>query len=111
MVGISGQSGCFLDLRKMTTLWFKVENGPAAPVEANQCTSIWELKKEIISQHPRMFGDDLEAGVWNLFRSDPASEPEDSGDGLIVLEESGSTSRTALVMRRVQTQGMTTSEY
>jgi hypothetical protein len=85
----------------MKTFWFKVENGPADEVEVKNAENIKQLKQEIIKQHPRMFGEDQEAGVWNLYKSSEAQEPEDSGDSLDVLGEAGKTSRTALVLRRV----------
>ena len=86
---------------KMKTLWFKVENGPADEVGVNNAQNIKQLKNEMIQQHPRMFGDDQEAGVWNLYKTAQAQEPEDSGDTLDVLGEAGATSRTALILKRV----------
>ena len=101
----------FLHLRKMTTLWFKVENGPATRVKIKEALIIDDLKQEIISQHLNAFVGQDNSLSWNLFRSDTASEPEKSWDSLAVLANGGETGPTALVMRRVQTQGMTTSEY
>jgi hypothetical protein len=87
----------------MKNLWFKVENGPADEVAVGNAENIKQLKQEIIQQHPRMFGEDQEAGVWHLYKSDEAQKPEDSGDYLDVLGDAGKTSRTALVLRRVST--------
>ena len=86
----------------MQTLWFKVENGPADEVEVRNSQNIKQLKQEIIRQHPRMFGDDQEAGVWHLYKTGAeGKEPEESGDTLDVLGEAGKTSRTALILKRI----------
>lgn len=85
----------------MKILWFKVEDGPADEVEVNYAENIKQLKQEIIQQHPRMFGEDQEAGVWHLYKSAEAKEPEDSGDSLDVLGDAGKTSRTALILKSI----------
>ena len=94
----------------MMTLWFKVENGPATRVKVKESGIIDDLKQEILLQHSRFFEGQDDPLMWNLFRSDTAAEPENSGDSLGVLGQAGGTSRTALVMKRVQTQGMNAQE-
>ena len=82
-------------------MWFKVENGPADEVEVKNAQNIKQLKQEIILQHPRMFGDDQEAGVWHLYKTEHAQEPEDSWNLLTVLDGAGDTGPIALLLRRV----------
>jgi hypothetical protein len=49
-------------------LWFKVENFPADEVKVGNAKNVKELKQEIIKQHPLMFGEYQEAGLWDLFQ-------------------------------------------
>ena len=88
---------------KMKTLWFKVENGPADEVEVRNAENIKQLKQEIIQQHPRMFGEDQDAGVWHLYKSDEAEEPENSKSSISVLGNSGTVDGPEIVLRRVPT--------
>ena len=85
----------------MKTLWFKVENGPADEVGVNNAQNIKQLKNEMIQQHPRMFGDDQEAGVWNLYKTAQAQEPEESWTTIAELDGAGETGPTALILKRI----------
>jgi hypothetical protein len=65
-------------------LWFKVENFPAAPFEiaVAEDSIVFHLIEACIQQRPLLFGEVQEAGLWLLFRTAQAQEPEDSGDSL-----------------------------
>jgi hypothetical protein len=87
----------------MKTLWFKVENGPADEVEVKNAENIKQLKQEIIQQHPRMFGEDQEAGVWHLYKTAQAEEPENSWTLITELNGAGEIGPVALVLKRIST--------
>jgi hypothetical protein len=89
----------------MKTLWFKVENGPADEVEVGNAANIKQLKKEIIQQHSYMFGEDQGAGVWHLYKSAQAQEPEDSWTPIAELGDAGETSRTSFILKKVTSAG------
>jgi hypothetical protein len=85
----------------MKTLWFKVEDGPAARVDvSNKELIIDDWKREMIRQHPQMFGEDQETGVWHLYKSAEAEEPEESWTPVTDLVDAGKTGPTALVLKR-----------
>jgi hypothetical protein len=83
------------------TLWFKVDDGPAEEVEIRDAKNVRDLKREMIKQHPRMFGEDDEAGLWHLYRSATAGEPEDSRTPISQLGDSGAANGPDIVLRRV----------
>jgi hypothetical protein len=87
----------------MKTLWFKVENGPAAKVKVNDTLDIDELKQEIIQQHSYLFPQPTGPALWNLYKSDQAQEPENSKSSISILGNSGTVDGPEIVLRRVPT--------